>query len=392
MAVRVGIEVLRDNRFELLVDRRIGLLTNPSGVDRNLKSTFDILWEASEVNLTALFSPEHGFAAAAADAMKVASATDSRTGLPIHSLYGKTYQPTDSMLADVDVIVCDIQDIGLRYYTYIWTISHVLEAAGKYGTEVVILDRANPLGGITIAGPTVEEHYLSFVGRFPVPICHGMTVGEMSRMVNVKWNPTPAVLTIVQCDGWRRSMTWADTNLPWVPPSPDMPHLSTLKQYPGACLIEGTRLSEGRGTPLPFEVVGAPWIDRCKLAAHLNAQEWPGVRFRPHTFRPATSKWRGEACHGVQVYIVEESMWRPLDVWLGVICEIRLLYPDEFEWLPPHSLNVESGAVMHFDRLIGSDRVRHQIDAGLPVPEIMEGWEDFCQEFDQQRKPFLFYN
>jgi uncharacterized protein YbbC (DUF1343 family) len=392
MVVRLGIEVLRDSGFELLAERRVGLLTNPSGVDRNLQSTFDILWEAPEVNLTALFSPEHGFAAEAADGAEVASTTDSRTGLPIHSLYGDTRQPTSEMLEGVDVVVCDIQDIGVRYYTYTWTISHVLEGAGKYGTEVVILDRPNPLGGTAIVGPSVEDGFSSSVGRFPVPICHGMTVGEMSRMVNTTWNPTPATLTIVQCDGWRRLMTWVDTGLPWVPPSPGMPHLSTLKHYPGACLVEGTQLSEGRGTPLPFEVVGAPWIDGYELAAHLNAQEWPRVRFRAHTFRPTTSKWNGEVCQGVQVHIVEEALWQPLPVWLGIIREIRLLYSDVFDWLPPHSPNVESGAVMHFDRLIGSDRVRHQIDAGLPIQEIVAGWVEFCRGFDQRRKPFLFYD
>lgn len=391
MTVRLGIEVLRDDGFGLLEDRRVGLLTNPSGVDSTLRSTFDILWEVPQVNLTTLFSPEHGFAAAAADAVKVASTEDNQTGLPIHSLYGETYRPTASMLSDIDVLVCDIQDIGLRFYTYIWTISHVLEAAGENGIEVVILDRPNPLGGITMTGPTVEEDWLSFVGRFPVPIQHGLTVGEMSQMVNAIWNPTPATLTVVPCDGWQRSMAWGDTNLPWVPPSPDMPHLSTLKQYPGACLIEGTRLSEGRGTPLPFEVVGAPWIDGRQLAAHLNAQEWSGVRFRPHSFQPTTSKWRGEDCQGVQAHIFEDAVWQPLEVWLGVIREIRWLYPDQFEWLPPHSQNVESGAVMHFDRLIGSARVRQQIDAHVPIEDVTEGWAEFCQGFDQMRQPFLLY-
>ncbi|MBN1565422.1 MAG: DUF1343 domain-containing protein, partial [Anaerolineae bacterium] len=342
-------------------------MSNPSGVDRNLRRTRDILWQAPEVNLVALFSPEHGFAAAAPDAAKVASMADPQTGLPIYSLYGETYRPTEAMLQNVDVIVCDLQDVGVRFYTYVWTVSYILDAAGEYGVEVVILDRPNPLGGNTIAGPLIDEPYLSFVGRFPIPISHGLTLGELAQMVNAIWNPQPAKLTVIPCAGWSRSMTWDDTGLPWIPPSPAMPHDSTVQQYPGACLIEGTQLSEGRGTALPFEVVGAPWINAVQLADHLNAQQWPGVVFRPHTFMPTDSKWRGAMCHGVQVHITDMAVWRPIAVWLGVIREICLLYSDQFAWLPPQSTGVEAGEFHHFDRLVGSDTVRHQIDAGVAL-------------------------
>jgi uncharacterized protein YbbC (DUF1343 family) len=392
MAVRTGIEVLRDEGFELLAGRHIGLLANPSSVDSRLHNTGTILWQAPSVNLIALFSPEHGFAASAPDAEKVASSRNKQTGLPVHSLYGETYRPTADMLTDIDVIVCDIQDIGVRYYTYIWTVTHILEAAGEYGVDVVILDRPNPLGGVEIVGPPIGERFTSFVGRFPVPICHGMTLGELAQMVNGIWNPTPAALTVVKCAGWQRSMGWEDTGLPWVSPSPAMPHLSTVQQYPGACLIEGTSLSEGRGTALPFEIVGAPWIDAPALARQLNAQQWDGVLFRPHTFEPTDSKWRGETCHGVQVHVLDAAKWRSVEVWLSIIRETRLLYPEQFEWLPPQSPGVEAGDVYHFDRLIGSDDVRRQIDTGVPPTNIIAGWSDSCQKFKKQREPFLIYD
>ena len=388
--IRTGIERLRDSKFELLAGRRVGLMTNPSGVDRTLRSTVDILWRAPQVNLVALFSPEHGLAASAPDAVKVASMIDKRTGLPIYSLYGDTLQPTETMLAEVDVLVCDVQDVGVRFYTYIWTVSHILEAAGKYGVEVVILDRPNPLGGVKIEGPSIDAGVTSFVGRFPIPIRHGLTLGELAQMVNVTWNPDPAALTIVRCEGWTRGMEWGDTGgLPWVPPSPAIPHISTVQQYPGACLVEGTRLSEGRGTALPFEVVGAPWIDAPELADHLNAQAWPGVCCRPHAFLPTSSKWRGETCFGVQVHVFDE--WQPITVWLGVIRATRLLYPDQFEWLPPQDGGVEAGGVRHFDRLIGSDTVRQQIDAGTGLAEIVAEWDVACHAFARQREPYLLY-
>lgn len=389
--IQNGIDQLQATDFQILNHRRVGLMSNPSGVDRNLRRTRDILWQAPEVNLVALFSPEHGFAAAAPDAAKVASMADPQTGLPIYSLYGETYRPTEAMLQNVDVIVCDLQDVGVRFYTYVWTVSYILDAAGEYGVEVVILDRPNPLGGNTIAGPLIDEPYLSFVGRFPIPISHGLTLGELAQMVNAIWNPQPAKLTVIPCAGWSRSMTWDDTGLPWIPPSPAMPHDSTVQQYPGACLIEGTQLSEGRGTALPFEVVGAPWINAVQLADHLNAQQWPGVVFRPHTFMPTDSKWRGAMCHGVQVHITDMAVWRPIAVWLGEIREIRMLYPDQFAWLPPQSTGVEAGEVHHFDRLIGSDTVRHQIDAGVALATIMAGWDDVAREFEQQRAPYVLY-
>jgi uncharacterized protein YbbC (DUF1343 family) len=390
MTVLTGLEVLRGEHFKPLEGQRVGLMTNPSAVDRDLRSDYEIFCDAPEVNLTALFGPEHGFMGAAPDAEHIATTTDPRTGLPVYSLYGRTFRPTAAMLSGLDVLVCDIQDIGVRYYTYTWTVSHILEAAGEHGVRVMILDRPNPLGGVVIDGPQLESAQSSFVGRFPVPVRHGLTLGELAQMINTRWNPTPADLTVIPCSGWRRDMTWQDTGLPWVPPSPNMPHLSTLWHYPGACLVEGTQLSEGRGTALPFEIVGAPWIDPLALAERLNAEAWAGgmgARFRPHTFQPFHSKFAGQTCHGVQVHITDPARWRSIDVWLGVIMAIRALYPAEFAWLPAHP---DTGT-HHFDRLIGAAWIRRQIEfdgaAGLPVSATLG---QFAAEWAEDDRAFAY--
>ncbi len=397
--MRTGLDVLRDEQFRSLAGLRVGLMTNPSAVDRDLRSAYQIFAGAQPVNLAALFGPEHGFAGAAPDGETIDSAVDARTDRPVYSLYGATFRPTPEMLDGIDVLVCDIQDIGVRYYTFTWTVSHILEAAGEHGVRVMILDRPNPLGGRTVDGPVLDKAQSSLVGRFPIPVRHGLTLGELAGMINARWNPTPANLTVIPCDGWRRDMIWADTGLPWVPPSPNMPHLVTLAHYPGACLVEGTQLSEGRGTALPFEIVGAPWIDGLALAEHLNGEAWAagmGARFRPHSFQPSQSKWAWQTCHGVQVHITDPARWRPIEVWLGVIITIRALYPAHFAWLPA---NPESG-LQHFDRLIGAAWLRRQIEAdvqaGKPADAILAQfaaeWADDCRAFDYERRPFLLYD
>lgn len=374
--VRVGIEVLRDNGFSSLRGKRVGLLTNPSAVDGDLNSTYDILRNAPDVRLTALFGPEHGFAAAAPDGESVASNIDARTGLPIYSLYGPTRRPTREMFANVDILMCDIQDIGVRYYTFMWTISHAIEAAGEFGLEVLILDRPNPLGD-KVAGAPLESRFASLVGRYPVPTQHGMTLGELAQMVNLEWSPHPAQLAVIPCEGYHRGMAWDSTGLPFVPPSPNMPHLVTVQHYPGACLIEGTSLSEGRGTALPFEIVGAPGLDGTALADALNQSCGPGVRFRPHMFRPSASKFASELCGGVQAHIVDPGAYRPLEVWLTALRVIRTCYP--FTWND------------HFERLIGVDGVPALIDSDEPLDDLFAAWQNFCVSFGDERQPFLIY-
>lgn len=376
--VRVGIEVLRADGFKALAGRRVGLLTNPSAVDSDLNSTYDILRRAPQVKLVALFAPEHGIKAAVRDGVSFSDSADPLTGIPIYSLYGDSFRPTREMLSDVDLLVCDIQDIGTRFYTFIWTMSYLLEAAGEYGVEMLILDRPNPLGD-TVVGSSVRPEFSSIVGRFPIPIQHGMTIGELARLFNALWNPHPASLAVIPCEGWQRHMRWNDTGLPFVPPSPNMPHFVTAQHYPGACLVEGTTLSEGRGTALPFEIVGAPFIDSRTLAEHLNAQAWVGVRFRPHTFTPTDSKFAGETCEGVQAHITDANTYQPVITWLGVLRELRRLYPGAFDWKP------------HLDLLTGGDDVRLAIERGDSLAEITAGWDAFCADFRQQRAPYLLY-
>lgn len=387
MSVTTGLEVLLRDQFTPLAGKRIGLFTNPSAVDSALNSTLSYFKAAAasgRINLVALYSPEHGLDAAAPEGDLVAPSTSGV--LPVHSLYGATQRPTAAMLENVDLLVCDIQDIGVRYYTYAWTLTHILEAAGEHNVDVLILDRPNPLGGAVVAGAPLDPALSSLVGRVSVPIRHGLTLGELARCFNALWNPTPARLNVIACEGWSRAMLWQQTGLPFVPPSPNMPHLSTVAHYPGACLIEGTNLSEGRGTALPFEIVGAPFIDGMSLAAHLNALGLPAVRFRSHAFEPTASKWRGERCGGVQVHITDESHWDALHVWLKLIIAIHALYPDQFAWLPP----AENG-IYHFDRLIGTSELRQRIDAHQPLDDLFALWQHFAQTFAADRAPYLLY-
>lgn len=391
MTVKVGLEILRESGYAALKDARVGLMTNPSAVDRDLNSAYQILTKAAGVKMRALFGAEHGFAGMAGEGEEIHSQTDARTGLPIYSLYGADARPSAGMLKNIDILVCDIQDIGARYYTYLWTITHILEAAGEQGARVIILDRPNPLGGLMIDGPILEPEMASFVGRFPIPIQHGMTLGELAQMTNALWNPTPADLMVIPCEGWTRDMTWEDTGLAWVPTSPNIPHLSTVYQYPGACLIEGTTLSEGRGTALPFEIVGAPALDGIELAERMNRLYWLGVRFRPHSFRPTAGKWEGLDCGGVQVHITDRDWWRPVETWLGLIMTIREMYPARSIWPLPRSAKLEPGAIYHFDRLIGSETMRMGIEAGLPLDKLTRTWGEECDGFRAQREPYLIY-
>lgn len=386
--VRPGIEKLRVEGSPLLEGKRVGLLTHPAAVDSEFNSTYRIFATAPSINLVAFFAPEHGFMGTVPDGVAVDSTTDPRTGKPVYSLYGKSHRPTREMLETMDVLVVDIQDVGVRYYTFIWTISYILEAAGLFNKEVVILDRPNPLGDRVYGLPVYPEAE-SFVGRYNIPVCHGMTIGELSLMINARWNLSPASLHVIRCEGLKREMWWTDTGLDWIATSPAMPHFLTVLHYPGSCLIEGTTLSEGRGTALPFEIVGAPYIDGIALADHLNKKRWPGVRFRPHFFRPGSDKYAGQDCQGVQAHIVDKNAYHPFHVWLGIIREIREMYPAQSGWLPPQPGSF--GSIAHFDRLTGSPDVRQAIDDGASLADILKEEKACCDYFLEQRKPYLLY-
>ncbi|MFW5708852.1 MAG: exo-beta-N-acetylmuramidase NamZ domain-containing protein [Chloroflexota bacterium] len=384
--MRFGIDRLIDDDFAPLRDQRIGLFTNLSAVNRDLATTYDVFRQADRVNLTALFSPEHGLAGAVADGVAVASDVDPRTGLTVHSLYGTSYRPTHEMLTGLDVIVCDIQDIGVRYYTFLWTLTHILEACGEFNVPVMVLDRPNPLGG-HIDGGSLDLSLASLVGRYPIPVQHGMTLGELALLINDTWNPAPALITVVTCDGWSRQQTWDEIGRTFVPPSPNMPRYVTALHYPGACLIEGTTLSEGRGTPLPFEVVGAPYIDAWALADAINALPLHGFRARPHQFTPTASKYSGQLCGGIHLHVVDTRTYRPLVTWLAILGLIRHMYPDQFAWLPVH----QPDGLQHFDRLIGSAETRTLIDRGEALTDLTVGWNDVRHAFVELRRPYLLY-
>lgn len=385
MSVKTGLQALLADQQALLRGRRVGLVAHPAAVLPDLTAAVDALRQAG-VRLTALFGPEHGFGGAAADGLSVPDAVDPRTGLPVYSLYGPVKEPTAAMLAEVDVLVFDMQDVGVRFYTYLSTLFYVLSGAAKAGCPVVVLDRPNPIDGLTLEGPTVQPGYESFVGVAPLPIRHGMTLGELARYLCAEF-AIDAELTVVPVQGWRRAQWFDETGLPWVPPSPAMPHLSTATLYPGLCLVEGTNLSAGRGTALPFELCGAPWLDGYELAAALNRLDLPGVRFRPLTFEPSASKHAGQFCQGVQVHVTDRRRLRAVELGLHVIAACRAQAPDRFQFLPTSW----EGQPPHFDLLLGGPATRQGLLAGEPLAALVSAWAGDLAIFAELRQRYLLY-
>ncbi|HEY65308.1 MAG TPA: DUF1343 domain-containing protein [Caldilineae bacterium] len=387
-----GVDVLLKERLDLLRGRRVALLTNPSGVAASLESTLEIFYAHPDINLVALFSPEHGLYGAAADAASIPSGVDPYTGLPVHSLYGETRYPTREMLEDIDCIVVDLQDVGVRFYTYLWTMTYVMEAAAEAGLPVIILDRPNPLGGRRVEGPMLEPGFDSFVGRWPIPLRHGMTLGELARYFNGT-RDMGVDLTVVPMRGWRRGLWWHQTGLAWVPPSPGMPSLNAVWAYPGTCFLEGTNLSEGRGTALPFQITGAPWVDgeggptAWDLARTLNELGLPGVRFRPTRFTPCAGKWADQPCAGIQVHVLDLDRYKPIQAGLHIIATVRKMYPERFAWRPTSW----EGRPPHFDLLAGNAWIREALEAGESVESIASRWGEDVRAFIEARQPFLIY-
>ncbi|KAH3744654.1 N-acetylmuramic acid 6-phosphate etherase [Pelomyxa schiedti] len=391
--------LLEGVEWATVLGHKVGLLTNASGrTSATFLSTLAVLRSVG-VEVVALFAPEHGLAAAVPDATHVGSYVDKATGLPVYSLYDRaTRMPNRQHLQGINSVICDIQDVGVRFYTFVWSLYYTMEAAAEGGVEVIVLDRPNPLGD-GVAGPLLLPELQSFVGLKPLPIQHGLTLGELALLMRSLWVPRCRV-RIVHCNNWSRQ-PWEGTGLHWVPPSPNMPHISTVKQYPGACFIEGTNLSEGRGTPLPFEITGAPWIDSESLASTLNKLlSQYGSVIRPHTFIPTASKWTGEECQGIQVYINSSALWDPICTWLCIIYVIMCAHPGHFSWLLPNSSGVEAGTDYHFDRLVGTQLVRAELESartnctppGEIVSQIHRGWASDCDQFCALRARFQIYH
>ena len=379
MSVLLGIDVLLSDHLDLLQGRRVGLVSSASGLTRGLRSTVAALQSLADVELVALFAPEHGFYGAEADGRFVPSTTDQTTSLPIYSLYGEQKRPSTAMLDGIDLLVFDIQTVGVRFYTYVTTMLYVLQAAGNHGIPVVVCDRPNPIGGRIVEGPIMEPPFESFIGCGPLPLRHGLTIGELARLFTTIWE-VRCDLTVVPCQGWQRDMWHDETGLVWVPPSPSMPKLETAVCYPGTCLIEGTNLSEGRGTAVPFEQIGAPWLDAVWLAQTLNSQNCPGVVFRPTHFQPTDSKWCGQMCRGVQLHVTDRAVFRPVMTVLALLTAVQTRHPDEFSWRLPH-----------FDRLMGTNQVRQQLEEKEPVGDIIGRWAKGQHTFDTHRRAVMLY-
>jgi uncharacterized protein YbbC (DUF1343 family) len=390
MGVKTGLDVWAAQDFRALRGQRVGAILNPTSVDRRFHHLADLLAQAPDVALCALFGPEHGVRGEAQYMEAVGQAVDARTGVPVYSLYGSSFdslRPRPEWLAGLDVLVFDIQDVGARYYTYLATMALAMEACALAGVAFVVLDRPNPLGGLLVEGNHVAEGFRSFVGLYDVPARHGMTAGELARLLAAEghWGTE---LTVVPCQGWTRSMGWTDTKLPFLPPSPNMPTADTALVYPGMCLLEGTNLSEGRGTCRPFEQFGAPWLDAESLVQALNALGLPGLAVRPVHFTPTFDKHRGVSCAGAFLHVVDASAFRPVRTGLAAVMAARALGGD-FRWRTDAYEFVQDRSA--FDLLCGTDAVRLALEAGASFPEVARLLDDASEAFLERRRPYLLY-
>jgi uncharacterized protein YbbC (DUF1343 family) len=389
--VKIGAEILIEKRLDLIKGKKIGIVTNHTGILPDGRHIVDVLNEIEGVKIVALFGPEHGIRGEVPDGKSISHGVDTKTGIPVFSLYGEVKKPTEEMLKDIDVLIFDIQDVGARFYTYISTMSYCMEACAEMGKKFIVLDRPNPIRGVYVDGPILEPRFKSFVGLHPIPVAHGMTVGELAKMFNDEgWleNAVKADLTVVKMENYSRRMWFDQTGLPWVKPSPNMMTLKTAIVYTATCFIEGTNVSEGRGTQHPFEWIGAPWIDGEKLAKELNYYKLPGVKFEPISFTPTDiekvtvdPKYEGEKCGGVYLNVYDREKFEPVKVGVYILYALKKLYPDKFKWRTAGQ-----------DRLWGTDKVRLMIDEGKKPDEIIKTWEDDVKKFLSIRQKYLLYN
>ncbi len=389
MRVEPGIEILLGDQIGLIKGARVSAVVHPASVLPDLRHTVDALAADRRFELVSLFGPQHGARGEKQDNMiESESYRDPDTSLPVHSLYGPTRRPDDQMLEDVDILVYDLQDVGTRVYTFIHTMAYCMQACAQFRKRMVVADRPNPIGGLGIEGDLLDPGYRSFVGLYPIPMRHGMTVGELARFINREFD-IGCDLAIVPMGRWRRSMWFDQTGLPWVQPSPNLPTLESAVVYPGIVLVEGTMLSEGRGTTRPFEYVGAPYICPRELASTLNSSGLAGVIFRPAYFEPTFQKWSGVMCGGVQLHVLNRETFEPYLAGITVIKSIRSLYPDSFAWRqPPYEYEYEK---LPIEILCGGRKVPDLIERGASPTEIREAWRDDVHAFRKLRAPYLLY-
>lgn len=385
--VKLGNEVFLEKHLDWVEGKRVGLITNPTGINSRLESVVDIFMNHPAIQLTVLYGPEHGVRGNFAGGEYIEHATDERTMLPIYSLYGKTRTPTEEMLQNVDVLVFEIQDIGSRSYTFISTMAETMIAAAKYGKSYIVLDRPNPLGGNLVEGNVLDPKFKSFIGYYPIPYIHGMTVGELALLFNEHFE-IGCDLKVAKMEGWKRSQTFPETGLPWINPSPHVPEPDTSLFYNITGIFgELNGINIGVGYTLPFKMVGAPWIDAQELTDFLNAKNLPGVRFSPAYYKPFYYHFKGEDCQGVRIHLLEPEQVRPCAVGFHIMTALRDLYPGHFSFETPENKR----RIDMFDKACGTDQVRLDFEAGLSPEEMIANWESNLAEFIPIRAKYLLY-
>jgi len=382
--VITGLENFLENYIHLVKDKRVGLVTNPSAINSIYQFSADLLFEHPQINLVALFGVEHGVRGDISAGYKIENYIDPKTAIPVYSLYGKIRKPTKEILQQIDVIIFDIQDVGVRTYTYISSMGNVMEAAAEHNVEMIILDRPNPLGGNLVDGNILKEEFKSYIGYYPIPYCHGMTVAEIAKMYNTE-SKIGAKLTVVPLKNWQREMIWQESSLPWVPTSPHVPHWQTTLFLPMTGTIgELQTVNIGVGYTSPFEFVGAPWIDADTLADSLNHLNLPGVHFRPVHYKPYYATFKGETCHGVQIYITNPKIFKPFTYGLHIMSMLIKLYPEQDIFKHENRINA-------FHRVMGGEEIFDGLTSGKSVEQIEQEWQPELNKFLKIRKKYLLY-
>lgn len=387
--IKLGLERLLEDRSGAVKDARVALVCNQASVDHSFRHAADLLFDHPSINLTTLFGPQHGIRGDVQDNMiESGHAQDGRTGLPVYSLYSETREPTDEMLKDVDAIVVDLPDIGCRIYTFAYTMANCMRAAARLKKKVVVCDRPNPIGGVEVAGNLLEPGHESFVGLFPTPTRPGLTMGELARLFNEEYG-IGCELEVVEMDGWQREFWYDDTDAPWVLPSPNIPTPQSTIVFPGTVHLEGTQMSEGRGTTKPFELVGAPYIRPDAYVDELTRLNLPGVLFRACVFMPTFQKHGGKACGGVQIHVTDRKVFEPVQTGVAIVKTAFDMYPDDFRWKnPPYEYEYTRNP---FDVIAGTTKLREQIERGDSLEMIVQSWQPGVAEFKEVRARYLLY-
>lgn len=389
-SVLTGLDLLDTAWPRDLRGARVGLVAHPASVNRRLSHAIDVFRGSKKLKLTTLFGPQHGILGQTQDNMiEWEGFRDPASGLPVFSLYGKARKPAPAMLEDCDALVVDLQDVGARYYTFIWTLDLCMQACSELGKTIAVLDRPNPLGGRAVEGPVLKPAYASFVGLKPLPVRHGMTIGELGKYLHHTYYPR-LDFRVLPMQGWKRPMWFDETGLPWVLPSPNMPAPDTALVYPGMCLLEGTNISEGRGTTRPFEIFGAPFIDPLAITSVLGEFRLPGVFFRPLSFQPTFQKHANMLCGGAQIHVTDREKFRPFKTGVAVLKAIHNTYPRDFKWKqPPYEYEEVN---LPIDILAGSDRLRKDIEAWKDLADMEKWWREEARAFEKTRKKYLLYD